>query len=258
MLIRKGLAILIALGGTLNLSAAVCDLTTAGSSCTLNGAQLFEAGIAPTGTGVIDSFVRIQGTGNEQGYNTDFRPLQYDELTAANFTRSLLLTAVPIVTISGTAYREFSLDINQVGSDPLLTLNRIIITTWSAPNLSGATAVDGTAYAGTAANLFPVADAPVYDSGLGNTIELNYNLNAGSGKGDMFLYVPSSLFSGQYVYLYSEFGFGPNDTNDGFEEWAVRTAGPVVPEPSTLLILCGFIGAGAIVQRRRANASKAA
>jgi len=260
MLLKRGsLAIVLALGGVMNLGAVVCDLTFTGATCTNfgtsgpalagPGATLLEAGIAPTGTGNIDSFVRIQANGNEQGYNTDFRPLQYDEQSSPTFTRSLLLSTVPTVNIGGTLFREFILDINQQGADPLLTLNRIIVSLRPSGNSAGATATDGVAF-GAAAGLF-TDDTLVYDSGLANTIEMNFNLNAGSGKGDMFLYIPNSAFTGPntFVYLYSEFGFGPNDTNDGFEEWAVQTAAPI-PEPSTVFVLCGFIAAGALARRR--------
>src|SRR4051794_7077497 len=37
------------------------------------GAIFVQAGIQPTGTGVIDSFLRVQGSPTEQGYNTDAR-----------------------------------------------------------------------------------------------------------------------------------------------------------------------------------------
>ena len=59
-------------------------------------------------------------------------------------------------------------------------------------------------------------------------IRLDYSLNAGSGSGDMFLYVLDAVFDAVFtagftnVILYSQFGLnpGPNRSNDGFEEWA--------------------------------------
>src|SRR5207244_8087632 len=46
------------------------------------------------------------------------------------------------------------------------------------------------------------------DAGSDNFILLNYDLNHGSGSGDMFAYIPNSLFdpSTPFVYLYSRFG----------------------------------------------------
>src|SRR2546426_8851548 len=79
-----------ALGGSKSNAETVYSLTTAGSSATIGGA-LFETNqVQPTGSGLIHSFVRIQ-TNNaiERGYNTDARPLQFDENNSATFTRSL-------------------------------------------------------------------------------------------------------------------------------------------------------------------------
>ena len=194
------------------------DLTTAGATGTINGAWFYEAHAAATGSGSIMSFVRIDNNGNapeiEQGYNTDGRPLQYNEMSSATFTHSLLLSNVPVVTLNGTLYREFLLDINQRNNNPLLSLDAIQIYRASTKDLIGPVAGLGT---------------PVYnlDAGKDNWIKMDYSLNAGSGSGDMFAYIPNSLFglgAGDYVYLYSMFGTEfPN--NAGFEEWAVRKDG---------------------------------
>ena len=103
----------------------VTDLT-AGGTATVNGAILTTNDSQATGSGVIDSFVRIGG--NDaciQGYNTNFRPLEFDENNSPRFTRDLSLSAVPIVNINGTDYREFLLDINQTNADSLLSLNEV-------------------------------------------------------------------------------------------------------------------------------------
>ena len=66
------------------------DLTTAGATGTFNGPIFEQADPQPTGCGVIDDFLRIQshgpGAAVEQGYNTDARPLQFDEKTSHTFT----------------------------------------------------------------------------------------------------------------------------------------------------------------------------
>ena len=60
---------LVSSGGTV--SAATCDLTTAGSSCTVNGAIFQQIDPQSTGTGVINSFVEIGGnTDTVSAYNT--------------------------------------------------------------------------------------------------------------------------------------------------------------------------------------------
>ena len=90
---------------------------------------------------------------------------------------------------------------------------------------------------------------PVYDmnpgGGFANGVLLNFDLNPGSGAGDMFLTIPTSFFTGvpgQYVLLYSQFGTPPGayPSNDGFEEWAV-ISGQVVPEPATATIAGAFL-----------------
>jgi hypothetical protein len=110
------------------------DLTgSVSDTAHINSAWFYNVHAAATGTGVIDSFVRIHGTGPngavEQGYNTDGRPVQFDENTSPQFTRSLLLSDVPIVYLTGdpTPYREFLLDINQEKHAPLLALDDIEI-----------------------------------------------------------------------------------------------------------------------------------
>src|SRR5262252_9181811 len=76
---------------TREVPATLVDLTFRGAEGTANGAIFDQSDAHPTGSGVIQSFVRIQGTGVEQGYNTDARPLQLDENKSPTFTRSLSL-----------------------------------------------------------------------------------------------------------------------------------------------------------------------
>src|SRR5438067_1440064 len=56
------------------------DLSTRGASGWINGAAFVQNTTQPTGSGVMHSFVRVQSNDAiEQGYNTDARPLQFDE-----------------------------------------------------------------------------------------------------------------------------------------------------------------------------------
>src|SRR5262245_55759212 len=231
---------------TTDASASGCNLYTAASTCTFNGGVFNVVGPHPTGTGVIDSFLRVQMKGAEEGFNTGARPMlcdgrTCDDKTDPNFTRNLLSSSVPVVDINGQKYRAFYLDINEPGSSPpnYLTLDQVEVYVSNSPNL--ATHTSGAPGWGD----IPGA-TKVYDMETGqpngnadNFVNLDYLLiGGGSGSGDMVLYVPDSVaFSNnQYVYLYSEFGCGGTFTASlscgsgsgqkyqsqaGFEEWWV-------------------------------------
>jgi len=202
-------------------SGTPLDLTTAGAFGQINGAVFEQASPQPTGCGVIHDFVRLQAHGAgatvEQGYNSNARPVQFDEKQSPPFDRALPLSEVPVVTIGGVLYREFLLGINQSSSSPLLSLDQLKIFVSGSATLSGYNAQTG-----TLAGLNPIYDL---DAAGDNYVKLDASLSHGNGSGDMFLYVPDSLFgpagSNPNVYLYSRFG----DTfaaNGGFEQWAVR------------------------------------
>ncbi len=237
-----GIALITVIALATQSQAGMYDLTAVGSSANINGATFMTYDIAPTGTGKIDSFVRIQKNGIEQGYNTDASSFAYDE-KAGPFTHSLLLTGVPTVQLSTAGgpslFYEFGLDINQTRGGALLSLDRVMIFQETVGDLS--VLVD------------QLDDPPgtlVYDLDAGgdNWVKLNYNLGAGSGQGDMYLYVPTTMFStgaGDYVYLYSKFGVQSGyEGNDGFEEWFVRenVTPPPPPVPAPAAVVLGMLG----------------
>jgi hypothetical protein len=200
-------------------------MTTDGSGAvteaTINGA-IWETlpSAQPTGSGVFNAFFRVEANGVERGYNTDGRPLQFDEKKAATFTHSYHLNDVPQLEIGGLIYREFQLDINEAKSTPYISLDQFQVWTTGNPNLLGYTE-------GTPSGSFATSTAElVYDlDGDEDTwIKMDYRWNTGSGKRDYRVLVLESDFAGkdlEYVVIFTR--HGDNDaSDDGFEEWGVE------------------------------------
>jgi hypothetical protein len=217
---------------------AVLDLTTPGASGIINSAIFMQFSALSSGSGTFNPFVRLSTDDPiEQGYNTDFRPVQFDESSNSSLTHALKLSTVPtVIAPGGLAYYEFPLSINQKSKPPnnLLSLDelRLYVTTSST--------VDPTRLHNYSSSTHTLQDdggnvySPVYDLNPAsdvNYVELDANLSSGSGSGDMVALIPVTLLgsdTSQYIYLFSEFGVH-NANNSGFEEWA---ASPVVPTGS--------------------------
>jgi hypothetical protein len=214
-------------------AATIIDLTAGGSGDS-NGAFYVWTNFSSAGTGVVDSFLRVQANGSEQGYNHSLGGNAPWDTKAGLFTHDIRYEDLVMATIGGQNYYEFLLDINESAgqTNPLLDLTNVQIFTRSTAITS---ADESLAHLGTQR----------FNSDVGadgdTTVTLNYSLNPGSGAGDMFLYVPVSLFAGtlpsDYVYFYSQF----NRSDAGFEEWSMRLAGPQnpapIPEPGSMLLL---------------------
>jgi hypothetical protein len=251
------LAVGFATAGSVPLHAAILDLTGSTSSGTVNGGFFTRTDNQSTGTGVIDPFVRLSGGSLIEGYNATARPVMPDVNTSPQFTRDLKLSQIPIVTNpsgqTGTFY-EFLLDINQTSANPKISLYEIELYT-AGTALS--TANTYAALTGAATKKWDLDSGPPNTDG-DSRIELDYSLNAGSGSGDLFAYIPVSAFAGvptdNYLYLFSAFG-DPTVNNDGFEEWAVRTPTPVdrpgVPDGGTTAILLGTTLLGLAFMQKR-------
>jgi len=231
------------------------------TSGTINGAQFVAGTFQPAGSGVLGSFVRIHNNDTfEEGYNTDGRPAPLDDNSSATFTRSIQLSDLQVSFINGNSYYGFVLDVNQISNEPGDFLSMVGFKIFQG-NTGDLTSFSGGNFGSDA--------ALTYDMGS-YRVDINYNVSgSGSGNADMFVYVPTSLFvgKGNYVYLYSAFGGGstipPYSQTDGYEEWAIASAGgtpggggdnPGAPLPKTAwagIGLLGMLAAGRFLQGRR-------
>lgn len=259
---------------------AMVDLTPGvGTFGTINGAVYEYTDIdgQSTGTGVFDTFVQIQRGGNEEGYNYDRDGVvsnggsqvspQFNEKNDAPHNHLVQLSDVPLrqfdldengLDENDPWYRQFRLDIAESGNEdsvrPLLSLDSVqIFLTAAPPHVTGG---DSDGYsAGTLTDTDGTLYSPIYDMDANatddpsnpgtddNWVKLKDLLN-GNGKGDMFLYVPASLFSGsgdQYVTLYSSLGFhetyvAGTETDSSFDEWSFSTEPPNTLDSSIVTI----------------------
>jgi hypothetical protein len=234
-----------------NASAAVVDLSTSDSG-TIGGARFDVMFQQPTGTGVIDPFLRLHGTGNagvEQGYNTSGRPTAFDELTDRNFTHNITFSDLQstTTTLNGISYFQILLDVNEPnGSKSLITLDSLQLYT----SAQGSQTTSNVSSLGTLRyNLDATGD---------NSVIIDASRNHGSGSGDVYIYIPTSNFAGtaptDFVYLYAAFGNADGDAQGGFEEFALVQNITPIPELSSFFPIVGLmvaVGATNVLRRRK-------
>ena len=228
-LLVAGAALLVATGA----SATVVDLTTSPSaSGTINGAIFFATDQQAAGTGSIDSFLRVEASPTEQGYNTD-GGFPFDDKNPHNFQHSVLLSSLSQFDINGTDYFKFMLDANQSdASNHSFILTQLqLYTSNDGAQTTTAFNPDGTLPLGHLAYNLNIG------GGTTNSVITTAN---GSGKYDAIVYVPVNDFNlnDEYVILYFA-GQG----NGGFEEWTAAVRTSPVPEVGTLFPIVGLFAA---------------
>lgn len=233
-------------------SAALIDLRTANSG-TINEAEFIFSKQQPSGSGVFNTFLRIQAAGNagnEQGYNTDAAQLPFDTKGGIH-THSLLISSL----VATGDYFEFLLDIGEPNtqSERLLSLDGLKFYRTSDKAQNGTTIVGDLLYD---------MDQDENKQYLDNTVLLDANRegNPGNGVSDMLLRVPASYLTPTatetYLILWSQFGLYPGAASDGtFEEWAHVGEGgsEPIPEPGTILLLGAGLAGLALYHRRQSH-----
>ncbi|QDF95498.1 hypothetical protein CJ010_02485 [Azoarcus sp. DD4] len=286
-MMKGKLAAVLLAGGSLFFAApttyaAVCSLSSLDATCTFATDSSTPDAIyqnpdnsTVVGSGLIDPFLTVQNNGTESGFSTDApsNDLPLDTKRAegnGQFTRTFTIGDLFAVTVNGTSYYRFFLDINEPsgGTSSLLSLDLLKI--YNTGSSSAVTLGSGT----TLADLGTQGWSLLYDLGA-NSLGLDYDVfGSGSGKGiDLEVLIPTSVFTGsttdRIVFATQFSGAG-----DGFEEWWYQARGtsdvcppgtvgtppnctipPVlIPEPGSLtlvgLAMFGLLGVQLV--RRRA------
>jgi hypothetical protein len=225
-------------------SATVVDLIN-GNSGTINGGVFQFTQPQPTGTGVIQPFLRVQNDPAEQGYNTS-GGTPFDD-KAGPWTHNIQFSDLQASTVSmnGTTYFKLLLDVNEPnGAKSTISLDQLQFYTSS----QGSQTTTNVSSLGTLR----------YTFGSGDQVNLDASRNHGSGSGDMYAYIPTSAFAGtnanDYVYMYVKFGNSDYTSAGGFEEWAIVNNMTPVPEMSALFPILGLMVAVLstnVLRRRR-------
>ena len=222
--------------GTLNVQVATDSspcataTTNAGAVATYLSEDNACGDLGSSGTGVFESFSRVQASPNEQGFNTDAAH-QLDNVDG-KWTHSILVSDIPVISENGKLYWELYSDINEGNGNsfdqPHISLNDIDV--WFTGN-PGITAP------------YPFASGATLQYQYDGAILIN-DVNSGSGRADLRYLIPVANITipttcgfkdpacATYFVLYSRWGLTQNfqadpildyPSDSGFEEWKVKT-----------------------------------
>ena len=203
---------------------AVLDLTTAAATGALNGAVFGQFDGRTVARGELDTFVKLDGGGRTtQGYNSDGRRVQFDEVSGRTHNHAVKVADLPAVTVNGVTYRQLVLDVKQPGHSPTVSLDELRLYVSDTPALKG--------YQKHTGKLG--GQAPVYDLDAGgdNWVKLDARLNGHNRRGDMTLLVPEAVLGGgAYLSVYSKFGVN-SSARCGEVSWSFGKHGSVGDPP---------------------------
>ena len=227
---------LVAIRGTSQ--ASIVDLVR-GDTGVANGAEFDWTPAQPTGTGVIQPFVRIEADTTEQGYNTS-GGTPFDD-KAGIWTHDIQFSDLKATSVSlnGTQYFQVLLDVNEPGgSKSVISLDQLA---FYSSSVGGQTTENVESLGTLRWSLDGAGDSYVLLDGSRNT---------GSGSGDMYAFIPSSAFAGvkdsDYIYMFNRFGdqvSSDGTTEGGFEEWSLINNTSPVPEVGTYFPIIGLLTA---------------
>lgn len=223
----------------------IVDLTVENSSGVISDAIFQQWDGSHSGTGRFVDFVQLHNDGIEQGYNTSYRPNQFDEGNglgngnSANFNRDIQLSELVVANINNQEYAVFILDANESHGQgkKFISLDSVQIFISDTGNR----------------NNYPDLGTLIYDmdySNPGNTVLIDSSLSHGSGYSDMAFYLPTNLLTGydlnDYLYFYSSFGeYDLNWRCDaGAEAWGIdydNFPGYTIPEPSGIILILSIM-----------------
>jgi hypothetical protein len=202
---RIGISALLVLLVTAPPSARAVDLTTLGASATVQSVLFTEGNAFPSASDVHQPFLRVQATGTEQGFNTDFRPLEPDAIGTPTVTHSIRLRSLArrFLTASNHAdyYLEFWIDANEstLSGENYLSIDQLRLYTATTPSI------------GTSSQL-PLSATLRYDMDLptDQQILLDSTLEPGSGVPTVTIDIPTSYFAdvpdSEFVYVFVRAG----------------------------------------------------